>query len=503
MTTWVLAAHMPAYHTSQRTLAGPEEQVIDLTAGDLGSMLSWAWYFFREEMDKVNPAISARLRNELQRRILDPYMERSDFWWQAFHATPQTMVNNWNPWCNFNVLTCFLLLENDMDKLAGAVYRTMVSVDQFINYNHEDGACEEGPSYWGHAAGKLYDYLQILHNATNGKISIFDEPMIRNMGEYISRSYIGDGWVVNFADASAKGGGSAGLIYRYGKAVDSKEMQQFAAYLHESGGKKGYSNTGRDIFRNLENLSSHAEMEKEIPALPQTRYAWYPQTEFIYLRDPSGFFFAAKGGYNNESHNHNDVGTFLLYYNNKPVFIDVGVGTYTRQTFSSERYSIWTMQSNYHNLPLINNHPQEFGSQYRSDQVSFDEKNLRFSLNLASAYLPEAGVESWMRSYSYRRGGEFILEDKFVLTDKRDNNRINFMTHAFPDISTPGKVILNVEGRKIQLAYDAERLVSEVKTIELDDARLSNVWGKSLYRLTLTDQKVSGKGTYKFVVTVL
>lgn len=33
--------------------------------------------------------------------------------------------------------------------------------------------------------------------------------MIKNMGEYISRSYVGKGWVVNFADASAKGSGDA------------------------------------------------------------------------------------------------------------------------------------------------------------------------------------------------------------------------------------------------------------------------------------------------------
>ena len=86
----------------------------------------------------------------------------------------------------------------------------MVSVDQFINYNHEDGACEEGPSYWGHAAGKLYDYLEMLRYGTGGQVSIFDKPIIKNLGEYIAKSYIGNGWVVNFADASAKGGGPAG-----------------------------------------------------------------------------------------------------------------------------------------------------------------------------------------------------------------------------------------------------------------------------------------------------
>ena len=56
------------------------------------------------------------------------------------------------------------------------------------------------------------------------------------MGEYISRTYVGDGWVVNFADASAKGGGDAGLIFRYGKAIGSDEMQKYAALLSR---KKG------------------------------------------------------------------------------------------------------------------------------------------------------------------------------------------------------------------------------------------------------------------------
>ena len=105
--------------------------------------------------------------------------------------------------------------------LAKAIYRSMVSVDKFINYTHTDGACEEGPSYWGHAAGKMFDYLELLSAVTGGTVSIFDNPMIKNMGEYISRSYVGKGWVVNFADASAKGSGDAPLIFRDGKAVNS------------------------------------------------------------------------------------------------------------------------------------------------------------------------------------------------------------------------------------------------------------------------------------------
>ncbi len=28
------------------------------------------------------------------------------------------MLNNWNPWCNSNVLMCFMLLENNPDTLS-------------------------------------------------------------------------------------------------------------------------------------------------------------------------------------------------------------------------------------------------------------------------------------------------------------------------------------------------------------------------------------------------
>ena len=70
--------------------------------------------------------------------------------------------------------------------------------------------------------------------------------MIKNMGEYISRSYVGKGWVVNFADASAKGSGDAPLIFRYGKAVNSNEMKGFAAMINTN-----KLPSGRDIYRTL------------------------------------------------------------------------------------------------------------------------------------------------------------------------------------------------------------------------------------------------------------
>ena len=498
MSSWALSAHLTAQR-SKRTLPDYKEQIIDLTSGDLGSFLSWTWYFFHDEWDKVNPIIAAKLRKNLQDRILDPYMARSDYWWQAFNYKPGTLVNNWNPWCNSNVLECFLLLEEDKDKLAAAVYRTMVSVDKFINYTNEDGACEEGPSYWGHAAGKLYDYLQLLSNATGSKVSLFNEPIVKNMGEYISRSYVGKGWVVNFADASAKGGGESGLIYRYGKATGSTEMQSFAAYLESQRSNRTELNEGRDFFRTIENIAHYNELTQSQPALSKAAYTWYPQTQVCFLRNKEGMFLAAKGGYNNESHNHNDVGTFSFYLDETPVLIDAGVGTYTRQTFSNERYSIWTMQSNYHNLPMINGVPQQFGASFKAKDVAFDAKRSTFSLDISGAYNKDAEVRSWIRRYALSAKG-LTIEDDFDLSETKAPNQLNFMTWAKPDLSKEGVVVLEKDGHRVQMLYDVSAFTASVDTVQQTDPRLSNVWGSELYRLQLTAKKSTTKGHYKIII---
>ena len=496
MTSWALSAHLGLQKVGG-CFPSYEEHVIDLGSGNLASQLSWIYYYLKPSFDKVNPLISKRLRHELQVRILDTYMNEDHFWWMAFNLKPGGLVNNWNPWCNFNVLQCFFLLENDRDKLAKAVYRTMTSVDHFINYTHGDGGCEEGPSYWGHAAGKMYDYLQMLSDGTGGKVSVFDQPIIKNMGEYIVRSYVGNGWVVNFADASAKGGGDADLIFRYGKAVESPLMMNYAAYLKSLSDKDGIPSG--DPFRLFQTLLSREELEGMSADYQAPGYSWYPETEFCYITDNKGNFLAAKGGYNDESHNHNDAGTFSFWIDQTPFLIDAGVGTYTRQTFSKDRYTIWTMQSNYHNLPLINGVPQKYGATYKATQVQADKRKNTFTANIATAYPAEAEVESWIRSYSLQKG-QLRISDSFRLTTAKQPNQINFMTWGQVNTEIPGKIQLEVKGKKAVIEYDKQLFDVKTEIIPLTDTRLSNVWGKSICRITLTATNIYKTGNYSFTI---
>lgn len=490
MTSWALSAHLITQPT-HRALPTPTYPLIDLTAGDLGGLLSWVYYFMHDEFDKVDPEISRRLYNELDERIMKPYLENDSFWWMAVNYKGQ-MLNNWNPWCNSNCLMTFMLLENDPDRLSKAVYRSMQSVDKFLNYVHSDGACEEGPSYWGHASGKCLDYLVLLDWITGGKVSIFDNPQIKAMGEYIARSYVGNGWVVNFADASAKGGGDPFLIFRYGKAVDSDLMKQFAAMLNN--GRK-ISFAGRDLFRIFESFIINKDLSEYQQEYTGDRYTWYPETEFYYVRNNKAFL-AAKGGYNDESHNHNDAGSFSLWVNDMPIMIDAGVGTYTRQTFSSERYTIWTMQSNYHNLPIINGIPQKNGRKYKATDVKASRKG--FSANIATAYPEEAGVKTWIRSYEMK-SGELTVNDRFELDEVKSENIINFLTWGDVVIKD-GKVEISVNEVKAQVKYDNRKFDVKKESVKLTDKKLSNVWGDEIYRLSFIAKDKKIKDSYIFKI---
>ena len=501
MDSWALSAHNHSLSKTHRSLPDYREKILELTQGDMSQMLSWTYYFLNKEFDKVDPIISLTLRKELQERELDPYMARTDFWWMGFEITERNTLNNWNPWCNFNALTSFLLLENDKDVLAKAVYKTMQSVDLFLNHVKADGGCDEGPSYWGHAAGKLYDYLQMLSLGTGGKISIFDNPQVRNMGEYIVRSYVGNNWVVNFADASARGGGGAPLIYRYGVAVNSDLMKGYAATINKKQPTKAPT-SWLEMFRGLETLRFMDALKNQVPEYTVPTYTWYPETEFCYFSNKNGMFIATKGGYNNESHNHNDTGTFSLYINTTPILIDAGVGTYTRQTFSSERYNIWTMQSNYHNVPMINGVPQKFGSQYKATEVKANTKAMTFSANIAGAYPEEAKVEKWTRSYRLA-SKNLKIEDAFALKETVAPNQINFLTWGKVDTSQAGVVTIEVNGEKAALKYDKHVFDASIETIKLDDKKLSNVWGPEIYRLSLTAKQQQMKGKYTFTVSKL
>lgn len=554
---WVLSAHQ-FRQPSRKALPNPGYRFIDLNSGAVGVQMAVTWHFFHPVFDSIDPSISVAIEDAVEKNILDPYLDpekQESNWWFGFNLKKGMVVNNWNPWCNSDAVLCFLLMEKNRERLDAALAQGVRSVDKFLDYIKEDGACEEGPAYWGHSAGKLFDFISTLHAASLGAFDVFGNPRIKAMGEYIAASYVGDGWVVNFADATARLELPFTLVYNYGKAVDSRAMEDFALYLladnasgkffppldraytslHNTLNTNGINKTVNtvvdeliDLRRLMSTFSVLPEMTERVEVLNKAAvsgedfekekkqlrssssdFVWYPRTQFCYMKNSSDWFFAAKGGHNNESHNHNDIGTFILYISGIPMFIDAGVGTYTAKTFGPDRYSIWSMQSRWHNLPEINGTAQQFGGQFKAADVKASHG--KFSLELSGAYPEEASCRSWTRSYSLTDRSLTITE-RWSLSERKASDVERFLVkgEVFTEGSTfegqkvgKGELIVRNRSVAVKLSFP-KTLTPSVETKELDDPRMTAVWGSELRRISLTSpQNAPLSGKYIFTVTRL
>jgi hypothetical protein len=223
-----------------------------------------------------------------------------------------------------------------------------------------------------------------------------------------------------------------------------------------------------------------------------------------------GLYVAAWGGHNAQSHNHNDVGNVLVFLDGEPVLVDAGVGEYTSKTFSSRRYEIWTMQSGWHNLPAINGLDQGAGREFAARAVAFApaRDTVRFSLDIAPAYPPEAKVALWRREVTLdRKRREVVLAERFALGEAREPVRLHFLSPLSPDVSTPGRVVLgdggaSSGGRRAPavLLYDPRRFAAAVEEKPIDDARLQPVWGERLFRIVLTARDRALRGSHRVSV---
>jgi hypothetical protein len=496
---WGVPAHVGAQKAGSG-LPDVAEPVVDLFAAETGESLAWTYYLLGEQLDRASPLVCRRIRVEIDRRILTPCLERDDFGWMGFSGG---RVNNWNPWCNSNWLACTLLVEPNEARRVKAVARIVRSLDHFFEAYADDGGCDEGPGYWGRAPASLFDCLELLHSATKGAIDVYDKPLVKEMGRYIYRVHIADDYFVNFADASAKVHPAGELVYRYGRRIGDDRLASFGAYVYAKDrgegagflGKGGYS-----VGRYLAEVFHDAEVRAAPAQPPLVRDAWLDGIQVMTARctegTTKGFFLAAKGGHNAESHNHNDVGNFIVYRDGRPVLIDAGVETYSRKTFSSQRYQIWTMQSAYHNLPTIDGMMQSPGRQFAARAVRYeaDGDHAQFQLDLAGAYPKQANVKSWERTIRLNRGKDIVISENYSLEKPAKEITLSLLTPCRASVPKDGQLLLQtVDGPEprpsVRVWFDSGKLKPVLETIPVEDGHLRSVWPEQLTRILLKAER--------------
>jgi hypothetical protein len=479
---WQLPAHN-TYIRDTPALILPDitRPIIDLFAAETASVLAVAEYLLRQVLERVTPLLSKMVNKNLEERIFTPYL-KEDFWWMGDGLSH---VNNWTVWCTQNVLLSAFTRELPQSKREEIVKKACKSIDYFLAEYGEDGCCDEGAQYYRHAGLCLFNCLEVLNGISdNAFLPAYETGKIKNIASYILTAHIHDVYYVNFADCSPIAGRCGAREFLFGKRTDNKELMSFAADDYQNS-EDPLTLEEHNLFYRLQTVFTHREMTSFAKAPVVRQDFWYESTGLFLARDEH-LYLAAKAGDNDDSHNHNDTGSFTVYKDGKPLFIDVGVETYTKKTFSKDRYDIWTMQSCYHNLPSFFDGEkhilQKDGAAYRAENVvhQLGASVCRISMDLGAAY-PDGRVKSYTRSAILEKGKEITICDHY------EGELPCVLSLMFYEEPVVNEDLVQIGDLGLLFIKGAGRIEKEV--IPVVDERLKTTWKHDIYRLLVTMEK--------------
>lgn len=477
-TTWVIPAHIghnplgngaeypPVY--GERNMHG-----VDLYAANTAVALSFALLLMKDKLNEISPIIAERTEYELEKRIIRPFTSFHHSWSGEYGGK----CNNWVTHIVECVLFTVAVVEKRQHVREKVVARSISYLDNYTTWMPDDGGCDEGPGYWSGAGASYFTALELLYDMTGGEIDVFTHPLVRAIGEYIYKFNIHGKKYINFADCSPNVNPDGYLIARYGERCGSEGMVAFGKMIMSKTPHFHHSHAYRMI------RSLGVPYVEDAAVTKADKYVWYPDLKVMIARDSEdtakGLFLAIKGGHNKQSHNHNDVGSYIIYNNGEPAIIDPGNVTYTRDVFGPNRYKIWAMQSHYHNLPAFDGAGQPNGIAFASSRENYDAESHTLSLGLEKAYERGAGIESYTRE-AHHEEGLIEITEKAILDCEREID-FRLMTYKNPEIIGDGKLALP-EGVVLEydtrLAYEAE----EVDPVGVDSPM--DRWGSPvLFRL--------------------
>lgn len=505
--SWVLPAH------SGGRLPEGAEQNIDLFSSQTAAALAMVSVRL-----PLETSLQKQIWETIDARIFVPFLTH-DYWWRDLGENRRAVPSNWTPWCIHGVLECVravmpdalpwcddileqvnladtarqddsalkqrdgnvtitrseipspaaFLQKERLPHLHEIALSCLASLHNYFSDYPDDGGCDEGAQYWEHSVGHFFEC---------GLFQEFDTAKFLAMCSFIRKVHMTGNYYMNFADCAARILPNASMVFLMGMAFHNSELEYFGKYLFCTQAKETSDPTLRDNmdFRAILNAALASNLMEAQPDAPSLLFQ--PRDSFASLsagifRNPQ-FCVAAKGGHNGENHNHNDCGNVIIYGNGRPVLIDAGVGAYTKDTFSERRYTIWTMQSSYHNLPEINGCMQQDGSGFCAKNAVFSENG--FSCELSAAYPQTTRLFSYQRSVKINEKCVKLVS-QFVFQNTNNHLTLNYMLAEKPE-QTDCRARVN--GCLLKLPNGKW----SVETIEFgEDEKLSPVWGHCVYRL--------------------
>ncbi len=501
--TWCWPAHDDAHSRLGSVLPDASSPYVDLGAGEVVAQLALADHVLGGRLDSRWPGLRERIRHESHRRVFGPFTSRDDFWWLGFERE----VNNWNPWILGNVVLAAVLLVEDARTCARLVSRALESLDRFVATLPDDGAIDEGYSYWWYGACRLLECLDVVRRVTGGALDATDIRVVRETLRYPYRMHLGGQWYVNVADASARSSGREPwhIPFRWGRRVGDREVAAHATGSRAEGAP--VVDVGAGLARVVDALVDVEWRDARPVDPPLPGAVWLGSVQVLVAReragDQGGLALMVKGGHNGESHNHRDLGSFIVALDGRPLVVDIGKPTYTAQTFGPDRYENPVMQSSWHNTVAPFGMEQGTGARFAAPVLSgpsvADSSGSVSSvrLELANAY-PLAPGDSWRREAGLDRAQpRVVVSDAWELSAQGGGpTSINLVLAGevhVDDAVTRVRAVGATKGLRIAVTGGAsdeatgrEPVRPAVERWQLEDPELTDVWGPAVTRITFT-----------------
>ncbi len=370
--SWCLPAHYG-------DIAKDNHRFIDLFAAETGFALAEIYTML---CDRFEPLIAERIKNEIDRRIIEPYATKlNKLWWEKCE-------NNWAAVCVGSVGCAVMLMRPErFPELRERIEATM---ECYLRGFADDGFCVEGCGYWHYGFGFFTVYADMVKNFSGGEIDYFTRPKVRAIATYIQKMFLSGSTSVSFADSGTS------LRYHVGLVHYLKSLYPDDVAVYDR--KFSYNHDGCARFcLHLRSALWYRE-EYDTSALPDDRCAFLAEGAQWFIKKTPAYGFAAKGGNNKEPHNHNDIGSFIFAKNGIQILADPGTGKYCKDYFKEKRYTFFHARSLGHSLPIIGGEEQKAGCEFAARNVRVDGDD--FVLDIAPAY-GIAELSSLERRFSF------------------------------------------------------------------------------------------------------
>jgi hypothetical protein len=466
-TTWVLPAH--------------EWVKIDLFSAETGFMFA---QMLAALSDKLNEEIQDRMRAELERRILTPYLQYHDeFGWYKGHS-------NWNGVCNGSVGSTFILMEKNEQRLADAISAVLSGLDIFIHTAFEDdGASTEGSGYWGYGLIHYVDFAELLRQRTAGRIDILAGERMKAIAAYPPRVMLSPGHYANFSDCHETVYFSPGMISRMAERTGVAELRQVLSEPILS----ATDEDGLDLRRSLRSWHFAAHLRNLLwwdgawGKAPRIQDSYLAKAGVVRLAaqtaDGATVVAAIKGGHNAENHNQNDVGSVIVHAGGETFLCDPGTGLYSRQYFSNTRYDNIFANSFGHSLPVVGGRLQSAGREFEGHVLNYapEVAPKKAVVEIGKAYaVPGLSIR---RELTLAEGGEVALQDTFAFAGEAQEVEEALVTWLDAQLSGETAIL---KGQKRSLRLTIESPIGATFALkELSEESQANAKEGILKRLTI------------------